>query len=116
MRLTPHFELREFACRHCGRTPQLDVARHLARHLERLRTLAGNRPLVIRSGYRCPTHNANVGGARYSRHLIGDAVDLDRGSCTVEQAAAAGFTGIGTRDGLPTHVDLRPRPARWVYR
>lgn len=35
-------------------------------------------PIVVTSGYRCPTKNANLNppGARNSRHVYGDGVDI----------------------------------------
>jgi hypothetical protein len=47
--------------------------------------------------------------------MRGDAVDVRAGYCTVVQAEAAGFTGIGTKAGKVRHIDLRPRAARWTY-
>jgi len=35
------------------------------------------RALVLNSAYRSPEHNSVVGGATYSRHIYGDAVDID---------------------------------------
>ncbi len=109
--LSPHFSKHEFACRHCGRVV---VSRHLVQHLEELRALVG-RPLRIVSGYRCPTWNRKVGGAVRSRHLTGEAVDLEAGYATVVQADAAGFKGVGYRGTSAVHVDIRPTPARWSY-
>jgi uncharacterized protein YcbK (DUF882 family) len=83
--------------------------------LENLRTSRDNLPLRILSGYRCPRHNTAVGGATRSRHLAGDAVDIPSGYATVAQAAAAGFTGIGSRGVWAVHVDCRPSPSRWEY-
>ena len=111
--VTAHFSRSEFVCRHCGE--YRGDLEHLCEHLERLRAAVG-RPCVIVSGYRCPAHNRAVGGASQSRHLYGDAVDLEHGYATEAQAAAAGFTGVGRYSGYATHVDLRPGgPARWDY-
>lgn len=112
--LSEHFSRRELACHHCGALAPADVLAHLVRHLEQLRALVG-RPLVVVSAYRCKRWNTRVGGARTSRHLFGDAIDLRAGYCTVDQAVAAGFTGIGTKHGEPVHIDLRPDAARWTY-
>ena len=71
-RLSDHFNAGELACRHCGRvyvTPVLLIM------LEKLRSLAGV-PLTICSGYRCPTHNDNIGGAPRSKHMLGMAADI----------------------------------------
>lgn len=80
----------------------------------------------ITSGYRCPLHNADVGGARHSLHMRGLAVDsvpvLSQGASSTELNHAlrhwtfalikAGFTGIGQthpnrEDGIAIHADLR---------
>ena len=45
-------------------------------HAQRIRSGLG-RPLVINSGYRSPEHNHDVGGATFSRHIYGDAADID---------------------------------------
>ena len=47
----------------------------LAQGLERVRALLAV-PMHIDSGYRCPTLNAAIGGARDSRHMVGLAADF----------------------------------------
>ena len=111
--LSAHFSRSEFKCRHCGHlhgpSPALVVV------LERIRAYRGT-PIRVVSGYRCPTHNANVGGAKNSRHLYGDAADIPAGHATLSEAYAAGAVGVGTKAGQATHVDTRPGPRRhWVY-
>jgi zinc D-Ala-D-Ala carboxypeptidase len=91
------------------------VRPRLAESLERLRATVG-KPIPIVSGYRCPVHNHAVGGAPDSQHMYGSAADIPRGICTSSQATRAGFTGIGTKDGLPIHVDVRDGPlTTWKY-
>lgn len=110
---TAHFTWREL-----GNPPPAarDQAAKLARHLERLRAIKGGQPLPIVSGYRSPAHNARVGGARLSQHLVGRAADIPPGYATVAQAMEAGFTGIGNQGKWAIHVDVRPGPlARWSY-
>jgi N-acetylneuraminic acid mutarotase len=36
---------------------------------------------IINSAYRTPSHNAAIGGAQASRHMLGDAVDLQNQMC-----------------------------------
>lgn len=43
--------------------------------LDKVRDLWGN-PLYVNSGYRCPSLNKKVGGARNSHHLLGFAADI----------------------------------------
>jgi hypothetical protein len=45
-------------------------------HVQQIRSGLG-RPLTISSSYRSPEHNRDVGGSSFSRHLYGDAVDID---------------------------------------
>lgn len=77
--------------------------------------MGGSKPLVIISGYRTPAHNAAVGGAKASRHMTGDAVDIRPGVIRPAQARELGWRGIGVRDGWAVHLDLRPTPATWTY-
>lgn len=109
--LSAHFDRSEFRCHHCGR---IKLVPALVWHLEVLRSDVG-RALVIVSGYRCPVHNRAVRGAKNSRHMVGDAADLVEGVVTVDEAAAAGFRGIGHRGQWATHVDLRPQRSNWSY-
>ena len=71
-KLSEHFQANEFACKCCGYTI-LDT--ELVVLLEKLRNKVG-KPLKITSGYRCPAHNAKVGGAPLSRHVAGLAADV----------------------------------------
>ncbi len=111
--LSAHFSAWEFRDTRNG---QLGVVDHRLVHvLEAIR--AGNgRPLRIVSGWRSRATNAAVGGAMNSQHLAGRAADIPAGRATVDQAAAAGAVGIGSRGGWAVHVDVRPGgPARWTY-
>ena len=67
-----HFARGEMRCPCCGRGA---VALALVLALEDLRSLYG-RPVRITSGWRCQTHNREVGGHPQSRHLVGCAADL----------------------------------------
>lgn len=110
--LSEHFKLYEFECPHCE---AVKVTPQLIEVLERFRELTGNEPCVITSGYRCYYQNRKVGGARESRHLYGDAVDiriwryLER--MTFEELARlaleAGFTYVAMEDDH-LHADVRP--------
>lgn len=116
--LTKHFNEDEFRCRHCGALPEGGMDPKLIHQLECLRCKVG-KPLTINSGFRCATHNKNVGGAKSSQHLKGTAADVrvPRGMTTDQLAKVAeevGFDGIGKypRQGF-VHVDVRGFSARW---
>lgn len=103
--LSPHFNRAEFDC-HDGQIAHPDPA--LIAALERLRTICGNKPCRIVSGYRDPAYNRSIGGAYNSQHLYNRAADLEEGYATVGQAEQAGFTGIGDCGPWAVHVDVRP--------
>ena len=67
-----HFRPQEFVCPCCGAGRPAAL---LVLWLEGLREAWGG-PVVVNSGFRCERHNAEVGGARRSRHLVGCAADV----------------------------------------
>ena len=85
MQLSQNFTLKEFtdsemAARHgIDNTPPdelIPALQHLAGGLERVRSLLGDKPLYISSGYRCPKVNILVGSKPTSQHLLGQAADF----------------------------------------
>lgn len=106
-----YFTLQEFACKHCEQLPPGGMNPVLLEKLDALRERIGA-PIYISSGYRCPYHNAVVGGVSNSQHVLGNAADIICSAVSVEQlaneAAAVGFDGIGRYyyDGF-VHVDVR---------
>jgi len=107
--LTQYFNRREVACQ-CGCGAAMVDMRFMDR-LDRARGVAGV-PFVVRSGLRCPTHNAKIGGKANSAHLRGLAADIatpdSRTRYHVLRAAfAVGFQRIGIgRDFI--HLDTDP--------
>lgn len=121
MGYSAHFSERELDCR-CGcETPAAIAANlgKLAAVLEDLRKLAGQ-PITILSGYRCRVHNARVGGAEGSQHMMGLAADITCKGLTIarlrqlaERVPSLKAGGIGTYRTW-VHVDIRANgPARW---
>ena len=85
MTLSEHFELSEFTLSQTASRLRIDnnppshVLAKLgttAQGLELVRTLLGNKPINISSGYRSPHLNAAVKGAKDSQHQFGEAVDF----------------------------------------
>lgn len=76
--------------------------------LQALRRALGDRSITVASGFRSSTCNARAGGSRNSRHLFGDAADLDAGPlslCAIaREARFRGFEGI-YGPGYPNHDD-----------
>jgi uncharacterized protein YcbK (DUF882 family) len=108
-----HFSDREFACPHCGVAL---VRPRLKQLLETLRHEIGDKPIRVVSGYRCPPHNRQVGGAPDSQHMYAAAADIPAGLVKFGQAQSCGFTGIGTKGDWVVHVDVRDGALRhWTY-
>jgi len=77
-------------------------------------------PVRITSGYRCPEHNASVGGAGKSQHTIGTAVDIAISGLNIGrmyelalQVPEFASGGIGVYHDGHIHLDVRGEPARW---
>ena len=71
--LSRNFSRHEFACK-CG-CGEAEVSPFLIEVLQRLRDILGV-PITVTSGRRCTAHNAAVGGAKNSQHLLGLAADI----------------------------------------
>lgn len=116
--LSEHFTRAEFSCNHCNTLPTDKLPpKQLLEFLEKIRANFDS-PVIINSGYRCPTHNANVGGAKNSQHLYGRAADIVvKGQPPVKVWQYAN-TLIGDSGGVGkyntfTHIDTRGTRARW---
>lgn len=75
--VSENFKLREYtdpARTHGDTKAYIDA--QVVDHVQEIRT-GLNRPLVVSSSFRGPQYNASIGGAPYSRHQYGDAVDID---------------------------------------
>lgn len=67
-----NFKESEFRCKHCGKNK---IKKQLVYDMQALRHKL-DAPIKIISGYRCYTHNKEVGGSLTSRHLQGKACDF----------------------------------------
>jgi len=106
--LAPHFRLGEIARAWKGRYAV--VQPHAVERLEALRDEAG--ALKVDSGYRPPTYNAMIGGAAYSRHMYGDAFDLEPLDATSDELESLCVELDGHLFQYDTHVhcDWRDEP------
>ncbi len=79
-------------------------------------------PFVINSAYRCPEHNARVGGVRDSAHTLGMAADIATLSSRARFAVLhalimMGAERLGVGDTF-IHVDVddsKPDRVTWTY-
>ena len=121
--MTKNFKIKEFECK-CGCDMPLEVYENiikLASQLQFLRDYTG-RPITINSAYRCPEHNAKVGGSKTSQHLLGKAADITIQSlkpaqvyALIEELIDMGHLlqgGLGLYDTF-VHYDIRNTKARW---
>lgn len=85
--LTPHFTLAEFTDSQTAarkgihnvpphNSQEMKNLERTALAMEEVRTILGDKPILISSGYRSPQVNAAVGGSKNSAHMSGLAVDF----------------------------------------
>ena len=110
--LAKNFNLKEFQCPCCG-SVKIDTG--LVKRLQDLRDRI-DKPIIITSGYRCPSQNIEVGGVNSSYHTKGLAVDITVDNMELEdlfiRAKKVGFKGIGVYIASNfLHLDLGPERA-----
>lgn len=118
--LSKYFVSTEFDCHGNGCCTTTEINPLLVERLNQIREHF-NAPITISSGYRCPTHNRNVGGATGSRHSKGDAADIIVKGHTPREVAqyaeSIGIKGIGlyetASDGYFVHIDVREAKSFW---
>lgn len=117
-KLSDDFYEYEFKCKCCGR---LHVEPELIELLQRVRNAYGKK-MIVKSGFRCPKHNRDVGGRPYSAHLIGEAVDIKCNSSHTRSVLMELFQAEGiNRFGLAKsflHIDISktlPQKVTWLY-
>lgn len=119
-KLSSNFKSTEFDCHGSGCCLTTQIDEKLVEYVQKIRDHFG-KPVNVSSGYRCPTHNKNIGGATGSRHSKGQAVDIYiNGVAPAEIAKYAesiGILGIGlyetNSDGFFVHVDTRTTKSFW---
>ena len=119
-KLSENFVSTEFDCHGKGCCSETTVNPKLVEYIQKIRDHFG-KSITVTSGYRCATHNKNVGGATGSRHSKGDAADIVvSGVAPAEVAKYAesiGIKGIGlyetNADGHFTHIDVRDVKSFW---
>ena len=118
--LSKNFKVSEFACHGNGCCSTVLIDEQLVKYVQQIRDHFG-KSITITSGYRCPVHNRNVGGATGSRHAKGQAADIVVHGVSSREVAkyaeSIGIKGIGlyetARDGYFTHIDTRTTKSFW---
>lgn len=106
----------------CDYHEQLPLSHHICPRLievlDRIREKLG-RPVIVYSGYRCPSHNAEVGGVPNSYHTQGIAADInvldhEDVDYVADIARQCGADGVGRYYSQRfVHVDTRGYEANW---
>ncbi len=108
--LAPNFALDEVMQEYKGDYGLYQV--HVMEYIQAIRDSTGT-ALYLNSGYRNVTYNTMVGGATYSRHQYGDAVDMYSSSASLSELAdICDDLGAGYVSEYETHVhcDWRDDP------
>lgn len=113
--VSKYFKPQEFACK-CGCGTK-DVKEELLVVLDDVREHFGV-PVVITSGHRCAKHNAAVGGAKESQHVLGTAADIKVSGVAPKKVQEYLLKKYPSKYGIGVypswvHIDVRPTAARW---
>ena len=107
-----YFSDAELTCHCCGTYPTEGMDSNLLDLLDEIRETVGG-PVNLSCAYRCPAHNAEVGGVVNSQHVLGTAADvIVPDGWTVDEladlAVRLGADGVGRYyDAGFVHVDVR---------
>ena len=114
-KLSKNFKVKEFACKDGSDVVFIDTV--LVNLLQNIRNHF-NKPVHINSGFRTYSYNKKIGGARYSQHQYGTAVDIYIDGITPKEIAdyaetlMVGTGGIGIYNNF-VHLDVRVEKSRW---
>jgi uncharacterized protein YcbK (DUF882 family) len=119
IQLSTHFHLSEFICK-CGKCDDHPIDMALIDLLEAIRAelpSIGGSVLKINSGYRCPSYNARIGGAKNSQHMLGKAADMRAPGASIKDLAKL-VNRLNPKGGVGkyrsfVHADTRNGRARW---
>lgn len=115
-KLSANFVSTEFDCKgaSCGCT-STKISKQLITYLQLIRNHFG-KPVSINSGFRCQKHNSAVGGAKGSKHTLGQAADIVVSGVAPKEVAkyaeSIGIKGIGLYDTF-VHIDTRTAKFFW---
>lgn len=101
-----HFTVKELRCKCCGQLPpeaKENLEALVAHVLDPARELFGE-PIHVNSGFRCPLHNAAVGGTAKSQHILGEATDITAGSPAENLVLARLIAQLGNYDQIILYV------------
>ena len=113
-KVSKNFKVKEFSCKDGSDTVRIDTI--TVDYLQMARNLIGH-AITVNSGYRTPSYNNQVGGAKNSYHVKGQACDTTSSLGALVLARAyelMGAKGIGYYSYSPfCHVDSRMTKYFW---
>lgn len=114
LQLSKNFSTNEFDCK-CSSCKVTKIDYLQVQRLQKLRDAYGD-PLIVHSAYRCPKHNAAIGGTKNSYHMKGKATDFHIKRWGLQAIKDAVFKlwdggGIGMYSTF-IHTDTGPK-RRW---
>lgn len=118
MKITEHFDSKEFACKCCGTyNINNDFVVHLEEYYRFLDNVIGISSIIINSGYRCNNSSKTIKGAFIGDchnlgigadiHVYTKEYDLVPAKTLAECAEVCQFKGIGIIDDYNIHLDER---------
>ena len=82
--------------------------------LDPARELLG-KPIHVNSGFRCPAHNAAVGGVAKSQHTLGEAADITTGSPAENLKLARLIAKRGQYDQMILYVTTGSMEPQFIH-
>jgi len=126
MQLSPHFSLAELTVTNTG-LPNVpsgvrkDRLYLLADRMEKVRSILGDSPIKITSGYRSPAVNKRVGGVANSDHMSGHVCDFQAPGfgtpyeiCKEIILSGLKFDQLICEKGVWVHISFAPRMRQQV--
>ena len=125
LKLSDHFQVKEFASKNAVKTWSDDVKVHnkLIEILEALYNKLDCSKIIVNSGYRTKEHDKYVGGNGAGQHTLGRAADITcydkKGKIIPAQYVCIALEDMGNVYGIgyitptSTHVDTRSKDKKW---
>ena len=76
---------------------------------------AWGKPIIVNSGFRCPTLNAAVGGKANSQHKTGEAADITAGSVAENKKLFTLIKGLVENGELSVDQCIDENNYRWIH-
>ena len=115
MRVSENFKLEEYVrIPERNRDLRIYIDAQIAFHAQELRYAWGG-PLILTSTFRSPRYNHAIGGAMFSRHMYGDAVDIRTTSTSMAQDLynLARYLDVSYLE--PADLTIAGRSTPWIH-